>query len=151
MLRILLYLILLFISSDMVANRGTSDDMPVVYVVDLKYWGELPGGSNYLVGIYPDIFRELSRRMKQPFKLKIASYERMVYSVNAGDVDFIISLPNEYEKNKLRIGINIWTIKLGRLSLKTKPITSMLQAQKVRVGMIQHAPFSPEFDQSTKI
>lgn len=124
---------------------------PTIYIVDLEFWGEKCDSSEELCGIYPDIFKELSKRMELPLKLVIAPYPRVINGISIGSADFTISLPKEFEDTTMVVGDELWKIQLGVLSLKSMPVTDMKQLSKMSVGTIRNAAFSEDFQRDTTI
>lgn len=122
-----------------------------VYIVDLQFWGEKVSDSKELQGIYPEIFRELSKRTNIPMTQILAPYPRVINGLEDGPSDFTISLPKEFEDSTIIVGDPVWSIKLGILSLKKSPIISMKQMQGMKIGTIRNAAFTPEFRQDTTI
>lgn len=142
-------LILLLIASLLCA--GNFSPIATVYIVDLQFWGEKREQPKLLEGIYPDIFRELSKRTNIPMKQVLAPYPRVIKGLEEGSSDFTISLPKEFADSTIILGDPVWSIKLGVLSLKSNPITSIEQMQGMRIGTIRNAAFTPEFRQDTTI
>lgn len=122
---------------------------PAVSIVALEFWGEKCKESDALCGIYPEIFRELSQRMKMPLHMSLVPYPRLINGISDGSVDFAISLPKEHYDSTYIIGVEVWRIQLGILSLDT--ITDITQLRGRRVGTIRNAAFDEEFNNDTTI
>lgn len=130
-------------------GKSNAVDTPVVYIVDLEFWGEKCGNSDALCGIYPEIFEELSRRMELPIRKVLVPYPRLIAGISNGSADFAISLPKEHYDSTYLIGVEVWRIQLGILSKDT--ITDLTQLRGKRVGTIRNAAFDEEFNSDTAI
>lgn len=135
-------LLVLILSDSLYAEEAV--DAPLkAGIVELEYWGQQDHETGELVGIYPSVFKELSKRMNIDIVMTLAPYPRIMQGMNADKFDVTITLPDD---SSLVIGEKIWTIRLGVLSMLYRPITSLQQLADVRVGVIRGAKFEPGFD-----
>lgn len=141
-------LLILFMSSALL-GKVIAIDTPVVYIVDLEFWGEKCGNSDSLCGIYPEIFDELSRRIDLPIRKVLVPYPRLIAGISSGNTDFAISLPKEHYDSTYLIGVEVWRIQLGILSKDT--VTALAELRGKRVGTIRNAAFDKEFNSDTAI
>ncbi len=119
-------------------------------VVELEHWGELDDKTHKLVGIYPEIFNEFSRRSGIKLQLKLTPYPRVVhYMLHNEGCDLTISLPSATLLNNANIGGNIWNIKLGIISRPDNHITQYEQLRGLRVGLLRGASINKRFDGDT--
>lgn len=118
-------------------------------IVKLEFWGEKDLKTGLLTGIYPTIMRELSKRLQIEIEQHLAPYPRVMLGLKSGQFDLTITLPDN--DSTLIVGEKVWTIRLGVLSRRDKPVSSYKQLSGLKVGIIRAARFEPKFDIDTSI
>lgn len=118
-------------------------------IVKLEFWGERNFKTGTLTGIYPTIIQELSKRLNIEIGQHLAPYPRVMLGLKSGQFDLTITLPDN--DTTLIVGEKVWTIRLGVLSRRDKPVRSSEQLKGMRVGIIRAARFEPNFDVDTTI
>mgnify|MGYP000134049603 CR=1 FL=1 len=119
-------------------------------VVELEHWGELDKTTQKLVGIYPEIFNEFSKRSGINLQLNLTPYPRVVhYMLNDDGCELSISLPSKLLWDNAKIGGNIWNIKLGIISRPDNHIARYEQLRGQRVGLLRGASINARFDEDS--
>ena len=119
-------------------------------VVQLAHWGEKDKKSGMLKGIYPEIFEEFSRRSGIKLNLMLAPYPRVMHFILSDDgCDLTISLPSDAVMDQAKIGVNIWTIKMGIISKPFNHIDKYHHLHGQNIGLLRGARISQKFDSDT--
>lgn len=135
-------------------STGALSPLPIkkltTCVLALEQWGEFDQQTATFSGIYPEIFKEFSKRSGIQLELILAPYPRLVRMLlSRQGCELTISLPSQALLDNARIGINVWHIKLGIISKPEARITYYEQLEGLNIGLLRSAKITPQFDADT--